>query len=256
MPDGAPPGYFDRARTDALDLFARAPARLLDVGCGSGATGAAAKARWPTVETIGVELDAGAAERASARLDRVINASAETLDLAAAGVRDVDGVILADVLEHLRDPWHFLERLRGVLAPDATIVASIPNIANLWLLDELAAGRFTYTPDGLLDATHLRFFTRRSIAAMFDDAGYRIERWERVADGRVDDATRRRVLGIMLPPRWAGRVAGRRVTVRGVDAAAYEDLRAIQFVVVARLATGKTSGTAGEVPARTEDTIR
>lgn len=255
MAEGAP-GYYDRARVDLLDLFPRPPARLLDVGCGSGATGAAAKARWPGVETIGIEVVPEAAERAAARLDRVVAGSAETLDLATAGLGAVDGVVLADVLEHLVDPWRFLERLRDVLTPDATIVASIPNVANLWLLDELAAGRFTYTPDGLLDATHLRFFTRRSIAALFDGAGYRIERWERTTDGRVDDATRRRVLGIMLPVPWAGRVAGRRVTVRGVDADAYQDLRTIQFALVARLATGKTAGTAGDGPRRTEDTTR
>jgi trans-aconitate methyltransferase len=233
------PDYYDQVRVDLLDLFPRAPARLLDIGCGSGATGAAAKARWPGVQTIGIELRPEAAQRAAAHLDRVIAGSVETLDLAAAGVGGVDGVVLADVLEHLIDPWRFLKRLREVLDPDATVVASIPNVANLWLLDELAAGRFTYTGDGLLDATHLRFFTRQSIAALFAGAGYRIERWERITDGRVDDATRRRILGVMLPERWAGRVAGRHVTVRGVDRAHYQDLRTIQFLLVARVEQGK-----------------
>ena len=213
-----------------LDLFPAAPARLLDIGCGSGATAALAKERWPQLETIGVEIVPEAAERAAARLDRVIAGSAETLDLAAAGVSGVDGVILADVLEHLMDPWRFLEQLHGVLAPNAMIVASIPNIANLWLLEELAAGRFDYTPDGLLDRTHVRFFTRSTITQLFTGAGYTIERWERTTDGRVDDATRRRVLGVMLPVPLAGRVSGRRITVRGVQTDdAYHDLRTVQF---------------------------
>jgi SAM-dependent methyltransferase len=252
MPDEA---YYDHARLALLDLFPRAPTRLLDVGCGSGATGAAAKARWSGLETIGVEIVPEAAQRAGAQLDRVIAGSAETLDLAAAGITGVDGVILADVLEHLVDPWRFLERLRAVLAPAAMVVASIPNIANLWLLDELAAGRFVYASDGLLDSTHLRFFTRQSIAALFDGAGYDIERWERITDGRVDDATRRRILGVMLPVPLAGRVAGRRVTVRGVDKAAYHDLRTIQFTLVAHPRTGKTGGTAGDGPRRVEEAI-
>jgi trans-aconitate methyltransferase len=245
--------YYDHARLALLDLFPHAPARLLDVGCGSGATGAAAKARWPGVETIGIEIVPAAAQRAAAQLDRVIAGSAETLDLAAAGIAGVDGVVLADVLEHLVDPWRFLERLRAVLDPAAMVVASIPNIANLWLLDELAAGRFAYTSDGLLDATHLRFFTRQSIAALFAGAGYDIERWERITDGRVDDATRRRILGVMLPVPLAGRVAGRRVTVRGVGAEAYHDLRTIQFTLVARPRTGKTGGIAGDAPGRAEE---
>jgi O-antigen biosynthesis protein len=240
------PEYYDHPRIDLLDLFPRPPARLLDVGCGSGATGAAAKARWPGIETIGVEVVAEVAERAAARVDRVVTGSAETLDLAAAGIAGVDGVLLADVLEHLVDPWRFLNSLRAVLAPGATVIASIPNIANLWVLDELAAGRFDYASSGLLDKTHLRFFTRHSIAALFDGAGYEIVRWERVGDGRVDDATRRRLLGVMLPVRVAGRLAGRRVTVRGVGGDAYEDLRTYVFFVVARPRTGETAGIAGD----------
>ena len=239
-------GYYDHPRLDLLDLFPRPPTRLLDVGCGSGATGAAAKARWPGVETIGVEVVPEVAQRAAERIDRVVTGSAETLDLAAAGIAGVDGVLLADVLEHLVDPWRFLTMLRAVLAPGATVIASIPNIANLWVLDELAAGRFDYTSSGLLDETHLRFFTRASIAALFDGAGYDIARWERIGDGRVDDATRRRVLGVMLPVRVAGRLAGRRVTVRNVDDDAYEDLRTYVFFVVAHPRTGETAGTPGD----------
>jgi len=236
----AEPDYYDHLRLDLLDLFPRAPQRLLDVGCGSGATCAAAKARWPGVETIGIEVVAEAAERAGARVDRIIAGSAEALDLATAGIAGVDAVLLADVLEHLVDPWTFLERLRAVLDPAAIVVASIPNIANLWLLDELAAGRFAYASSGLLDKTHLRFFTRQSIAALFDGAGYDIERWERVTDGRVDDATRRRIFGVMLPVPFGGHVAGARVDVRGVDADAYQDLRTYVYFVVARPRTGKT----------------
>jgi len=246
--------YYDNARTALLDLFPRAPTRLLDVGCGSGATGAVAKERWPGVETIGIEIVPAAAQRAAARLDRVITGSAETLDLAAAGVAGVDGVLLLDVLEHLVDPWRFLERLRAVLAPDAMVVASIPNVANLWLLEELAAGRFTYASDGLLDKTHLRFFTRASIASLFDGAGYDITRWQRITDGRVDDATRRRILGLCYGTTCRPR-RRRRVTVRGVDDEAYHDLRTIQFTLVARPRTGKTGGIAGDGPREVEEAI-
>ena len=205
------PDYYDHLRLDLLDLFPRAPARLLDVGCGSGATSAAAKARWPGVETIGIEVAADAAQRAAARVDRVLAGSAETLDLAAAGMRG----------HRRRACWptcSSISSIRGAscaicvaCSPGCAVVASIPNVANLWLLDELAAGRFAYTPSGLLDKTHLRFFTRRSIAELFDGAGYDIVRWERMTDGRVDDATRRRVLGVMLPVPLGGRVAGRHV---------------------------------------------
>ena len=227
-------GYYDNPRAALLELFPHAPTRLLDIGCGGGATSVLAKAKWPQLETIGIEIVPEAAERAARQLDRVITGSAENLDFSAAGLTNIDGVILADVLEHLIDPWSFLARLRGALAADAMVVASIPNIANLWLLDELAAGRFDYTADGLLDKTHLRFFTRTTITSLFTDAGFTIEHWDRITDGRVDDATRRRVLGVMLPVPLAGRVAGRRVTVNGAVGETYDDLRTIQFLLVAR----------------------
>jgi SAM-dependent methyltransferase len=226
--------YYEYARTPLLDLLPSPPRRFLDVGCGNGATAAAAKARWPGVEAIGIEIVPEAAKRAAERIDRVVNASAESIDWAAEGIAGVDAVLLADVLEHLVDPWTFLRNLHAALGPDAAIVASIPNVANLWLLEELAAGRFDYAADGLLDATHLRFFTRATIARMFDDARYAIERWERTTDGRVDDLTRHRVLGVMLPVPFRGRVAGKRVDVRDVDAEGYEDLRTVQFALLAR----------------------
>jgi trans-aconitate methyltransferase len=230
----APEAYYEHARIPLLDLLPAAPRRFLDVGCGNGATAAAAKQRWPAMEAIGIEIVPDAAKRAAERLDRVIIGSAESVDFAAEGITGVDAVLLADVLEHLVDPWSFLNRLRTALSSDAVIVASIPNVANLWLLEELAAGRFTYESEGLLDSTHLRFFTRASIARMFDAAGFEIERWERTTDGRVDDYTRHRVLGVMLPVPLAGRVTGQRIEVRDVDAEQYQDLRTIQFAVVAR----------------------
>ena len=229
-----PDTYYEYTRLPLLDLLPAAPRRLLDVGCGNGATGAAAKERWSELETIGIEIAPEAARRAEQRLDRVIVGSAETIDWHDAGISGVDAVLLADVLEHLVDPWRFLLRLRTALSSNAVVVASIPHVANLWLLEEIASGRFDYADEGLLDRTHLRFFTRATIARMFEDAGFRIERWERTTDGRVDDLTRRRVLGVMLPVPFAGRVAGQRIVVRNVDDQSYQDLRTIQFLIVAR----------------------
>lgn len=230
----AQPQYYNHVRTEVLNLFTSAPRRLLDVGCGNGVTSAAAKARWPAVEAIGVEVVAEAARRARRVLDRVVEGSAESLDLIKAGIADVDAVILADVLEHMVDPWRFLAGLRRALSADATVVASIPNVANLWLLEQLAAGRFTYEASGLLDRTHLRFFTRASITEMFERAGYRIERWERLVDGRVDELTRRHFLGIALPWRLPRVVVGHRVVVHRANKELYQDLRTLQFLIVAR----------------------
>jgi trans-aconitate methyltransferase len=240
-----PAEYYEHARTELLRQFSGPPRRLLDVGCGAGATSAAAKARWPGLETIGIELVAEIAERARTVLDRVVQGSVETLDFAAAGIAEVDGVLLGDVLEHMVDPWAFLRRLRSALSPEATVVASIPNIANLWVIEQLAVGRFQYEPSGLLDRTHLRFFTHASIEELFGQSGYRIARWDRVVDGRVDDLTSRRIFGVALPRLIGGRLRGRRVRISGIGRQAYEDLRTFQYLVVAHPAGSPHSEAAG-----------
>ena len=158
---GADDGYYDRVRDELLDMIAVAPGAVLDVGCGGGATDAELKRRFAAATVVGIEPVAAAAARAAKRLDRVICANAETLDFAAAGIAPgtFDLIIVADVLEHMYDPWHMLERLRPLLALGGRILASIPNVRNLWLLEKIARGNFDYRDEGLLDITHIRFFT-------------------------------------------------------------------------------------------------
>jgi O-antigen biosynthesis protein len=230
-----PDGYYEHARPELLELFVHEPRRLLDVGCGAGGASAEAKRRWPSVETIGIETVAGVAEISRARVDRVICASAETLEFSANGIEAVDAVLLGDVLEHLVDPWSFLRRLRAILVPGATVAASVPNAANLWLIEELASGRFEYEEEGLLDATHLRFFSRATIERMFVEAGYRIELWKRVFDGRANDILRNRITGSVLPQWVFGRMSGHRVTIRNVGREQFDDLRTIQYLLRARV---------------------
>jgi SAM-dependent methyltransferase len=170
MPENDP-DYYDHARLELLDLFPQPPKRLLDVGCGSGVTSAAAKARWPGVETIGIEVVAGAAQRAAERLDRVIEGSAETVDLAAAGLTGIDGVLLADVLEHLVDPWTALRRYAELLHPGGTAVVSLPNVGHWSTYAYLLRGTWPRKPEGIFDATHLRWFTLTDARDLLAQAG-------------------------------------------------------------------------------------
>ncbi|MBI5380299.1 MAG: class I SAM-dependent methyltransferase [Opitutae bacterium] len=88
--------------------------------------------------------------------------------------RTFDGIILADILEHLRDPWKTLRQIRTLLRPDGAIWISVPNVAHNGILIELLQGRFDYREVGLLDNTHLRFFTADSLARLVAAAGLRI----------------------------------------------------------------------------------
>ncbi len=144
--------------------------RVLDVGCASGYLAEALTARGCTVS--GVELDPDLADAARPHLEKLVVADVETCDLVDAfGPGTFDVVVFGDVLEHLRDPLPVLRQARPLLASGGMVVASVPNIAHGSIRLALLQGRFEYQPTGLLDNTHLRFFTLDSLGQLFRDAG-------------------------------------------------------------------------------------
>ena len=113
------------------------------------------------------------AREAAGRLDRVVVGNIESMPLPREAA-PYDCIVLGDILEHLLDPWKLLERLREVLAPGGSVVASIPNVQHYRVVRSLLAGRWEYRRQGILDRTHLRFFTRKSLPALFEGAGYAV----------------------------------------------------------------------------------
>jgi 2-polyprenyl-3-methyl-5-hydroxy-6-metoxy-1,4-benzoquinol methylase len=220
--------YYNFVRSEVVGLIKQPPRIVLDVGCGGGATGAEIKRLYPGALVHGVELSEAAAAIAKTRLDRVLNENVEKLDFAACGFerKSIDLVLFPDVLEHLYDPWNLLRRLRPFLADDAHILASIPNVRNLWLINQLLAGNWDYAPAGLLDVTHIRFFTRKSIVELFEQTGYRIESMGANLDGRVPAAE--------IPHGAAVDISTDLMVLRKIDSANFQDLRVIQFLVDAR----------------------
>lgn len=183
-PAAAPPKYnaFDDSpgSTHRLVVSLVPPgARVLEFGCATGYMSRVLR-NEKGCYVVGIEIDAEAADAARLHCDRLIEGDAETLDLGQELGDERFGVALfADVLEHLRDPAAVLRRVRAVLEPDGIVVASIPNVAHESVRLELLGGEFRYRPLGLLDETHLRFFTRSSIQDLFESSGYAIDRWER-----------------------------------------------------------------------------
>lgn len=168
--------YHRLARRELIDLFSSPRKRVVEIGCSAGYTGKYCKEKFPLVEYWGFELNKAAAREALHNLDKVVCGKFEEqhLDLLGLAPRSVDGVVLGDVLEHMYDPWRVLVSLQPWLSEDAELVISLPNVRNLWLLNEIAEGRFTYDQHGLLDITHLRFFTKNEVQELMDSTGYSI----------------------------------------------------------------------------------
>lgn len=193
-------------------------ARVLDVGCATGYLAAELSRRGCAVD--GIEFDPAAAQQARAHCREVVTGDLEAPATQASVAAMLAGawpdvVICADVLEHLRDPWSVLAWLRTLLAPGGRAVVSVPNIAHWTARRALLRGRFDYADHGLLDRTHLRFFTRASAAELARRAGFAV-RAERLA-------------GAPLPLESRVPALGR---VRDRCVCRYPELLALQFVLV------------------------
>jgi 2-polyprenyl-3-methyl-5-hydroxy-6-metoxy-1,4-benzoquinol methylase len=144
--------------------------RVLDVGCSTGYLGKALASRGCVVD--GVEKDPEAAQLAREHLQTVTEVDLDREDLAqAVPGRQYDRIVFADVLEHLLNPGAVLESAISLLAPDGEVVISVPNVTHGSLRLALLQGRWDYRDTGLLDRTHIRFFTRGSILDLVRESG-------------------------------------------------------------------------------------
>lgn len=168
--------YFDRVRSEILPLLpAGGVGRVLEVGCGRGDTLAYLQANDRCRWTCGVELFPQAAAIARGRLDEVYEGNIEQMELPIAPT-SLDVVLCLDVLEHLIDPWTTASRLATLLKPGGVLIASIPNVRNVRVvLPLLFRGRWDYASFGLMDRTHLRFFTEHSAVELLRQAGLRVD---------------------------------------------------------------------------------
>ena len=151
---------------------AQRPLRILDVGSAAGYLGAALRERGHSV--AGVERDARLAEQARSFYDQFFQVDVDDFDF--ADCRGFDLILFADVLEHLRDPVAVLRRCADTLKPDGNIIVSVPNVANFIVRLSLLFGRFDYDDLGILDRTHLRFFTHKTLRQLLQECGFGIER--------------------------------------------------------------------------------
>jgi 2-polyprenyl-3-methyl-5-hydroxy-6-metoxy-1,4-benzoquinol methylase len=157
---------------DFLDSWGVNPRRVLDVGCGSGLIGERLLARG-AAEVWGIEPSSEAAQTARTRLSHVLES---TFPCATVEGETFDLVVMADVLEHLTDPWAALSHVRELLNADGHLFLSMPNVSHLSVVLALLRGTWDYTDEGLLDRTHMRFFTPRTTRTLVEGAGLVVTR--------------------------------------------------------------------------------
>lgn len=169
--------YTDDERAEVQQFVPPGPMSFLDVGCASGGFGRGLRRRFPAARIVGVEVvDTSASEARANGYDLVVDGYfPEALDL---GER-FDCILFNDVLEHMIDPWSAVGASRELLNPGGCVVSSIPNVRYFpVLVDLLRRDRWDYADWGVLDRTHVRFFTRSTMHEMFAEAGFIVERIE------------------------------------------------------------------------------
>jgi len=149
--------------------YARRGGTLLDLGAAGGELGSAVRDHFS--RTLGFEYNVDCVGQLCGRFDQVVVADLETVKYLPP---NVDAIVLADVLEHLRNPARALGLVRGALSDDGRVFISVPNIANITVRLGLLFGIFEYRDRGILDHTHLRFYTKRTIRREVENAGFRI----------------------------------------------------------------------------------
>jgi len=184
LPLGQKPAeYFQHARLDLLQMLPQPLGRALDIGCGAGAVGAELL-RQGAESVVGVEIDENAAAAARERgYETVLVMDAEkALDALTGGF---DTILCYDILEHLYRPDTLLHAAAKVAREGATLSVSIPNARHVSLLfDLICRGTFGYSLSGHRDSTHVRWFTRRDLVALIEEAGWQVTRVDWPRDSR------------------------------------------------------------------------
>jgi len=193
--------------------------KLLDVGAADGLLSRRlTELGW---RVTAIEGDPALAQAGARYCERMITLNLDREIPVGEGPFDV--IVYGDVLEHLVDPLRILVELDRSLAPGGFVVISVPNIAHLWIRLLLLFGRFDYLDRGILDHSHLRFFTERSLRAMLTDAGLLIERFT---------ATPAPLYQI-LPVSWHRRWVAATHSVNALIARKVRRLLGYQFIVLA-----------------------
>lgn len=165
--------YYTNARPEIQELFPSSSKSVLDVGCGEGLFGLGLKQKHDCI-VWGIEPDKKAASIAINHLDQVFDTVFEEAIPRLKGEK-FDTICFNDVLEHMPDPWQCLRQSRNLLSNNGTIIASLPNVLYYHTFFNILIDKdWKYEQEGIMDKTHLRWFTKKSLRRMFEDCGYKV----------------------------------------------------------------------------------
>lgn len=172
--------YYEGVNSELLSMLPKEARTVVEIGCGAGRFAAAYRTINPTVRYLGVELFEEAAQKAATQMDAVIIGNIEKSNVFSElekklGESGIDVLVFGDVLEHLLDPWDILAKFKQIMSPNGCCVACIPNISHWTILAGLLHGEWNYSDFGLLDRTHLRFFTKKTMIELFQNTGWQVE---------------------------------------------------------------------------------
>lgn len=169
-------GYYSFIRNDLIGYINEPldkKINVLEIGCGCGATLSHIRKLYSNSNVYGIELVEDVANLGKF-MANIITGNFEEMDELPYEEESLDYVICGDVLEHLRDPYGAMKKIRKYMKKDGKIITSIPNLMNMSIIVNLLKGYFTYREAGLLDKTHIHLFTKSEIVKMFLECGYRI----------------------------------------------------------------------------------
>ncbi len=212
--------YFSNTNADLVALIPFNPGRILDLGCASGKLGEDIIKATSPKEYVGIEIVPEIAEVARTRLSKVLIGNAESI-LPTIDSGSFDWIIMADILEHTVDPWSVMSEVSRIIKPHGMLLMSIPNVRNLGVLFDLVCkGRWDYTPFGIMDQGHLRFFTCSTITELLTKSNFEIQSCQSNSRNRWK--------------RWRGKTIARILSLIIAKPSAYEEFITVQWIMLAQ----------------------
>jgi O-antigen biosynthesis protein len=170
--------------------------KVLEFGCGKGFVSEQMQKKFNQITAV--EIDPASAKNAEKFCNRIIVGDIEEIDFSKLG-KEFDVAVFGDVLEHLKKPEKTLQKTRKLLKKRGGIVVSVPNIANWKIRMKLLTGKFDYTDNGILDKTHLRFFTLKNIKKIIEENGFEIEKVSSVPSAPVPTKALKKAMAKIFP---------------------------------------------------------